>query len=136
MSHTAIYELAVLYRSDSEDALDKLSAKIKKLITDADGQILKEDVWGKRQLAYPIKKQTHALYIFYDLEIEGKQLDKIESILNITEEVLRYQFHKPDLKTLAIALARPAREGRLEKKDNSAKTPAKTPMEVSDVTQS
>ncbi len=132
MSHTAIYELAVLYRSDSEDVLDKLSTKIKKLITDADGQILKEDVWGKRQLAYPIKKQTHALYIFYDLEIDGKQLHKIESILNITEEVLRYQFHKPDLKTLAIALARPAREVRVEKKNNSAKKQVK----VSDVAQS
>ena len=135
MSQRAIYELAVLYRSDSENVLDKIGAKIKQLIIDVGGLILKEDAWGKRQLAYPIKKQTHALYVFYDLEIEGKQLSKIESILGITEEVLRYQFHKPDLRALAAALAQPARQVGVAK-GNSAKKMVKEQAEVSDVAQS
>ena len=110
MPKTAIYELAVLYHSDFEADLDKVGDKVKQLVTDHGGKILEEHVWGKRQLAYPIKKQTHALYVFYDLEIAGTDLIKIETSLNITEEVLRYQFHKPDLKAKAAA------EAALEKK--------------------
>ena len=129
MSRTTIYELAVLYRSDLEPELDKTGAKTKKLITDTGGIILKEEVWGKRQLAYIIQKQTHALYIFYDLELEGSQLAKIEAALNIDEGILRYQFHKPDLKALAAALAQasaeqadkqPAEVGKKESKKEAA----------------
>ena len=108
MSETDVYELAVLYRSDFEDTLDKVAEKVKKLIADQGGKIIKEDVWGKRQLAYEIKKQTHALYVFYDIEISGLVLNKIESSLNISEEILRYQFYKPDLKARDLALANQA----------------------------
>ena len=102
-----IYELAVLYRSELEETLAQESAKIKQLITDLKGEILKEDVWGKREMAYPIKKQTQACYIFYDLALDPQTLGKIETNLNIAEEVLRYQFYKPDLKALKAALSRP-----------------------------
>ena len=134
MPRTAIYELAVLYRSDLEPDLEKAGVKTKKLVTDTGGRILKEEVWGKRQLAYPIQKQTHALYVFYDLELEGAQLVKIESALNIDEGILRYQFHKPDLKALAAALAQAppekAEEGLAKVKKEANKE------EVADVAQS
>lgn len=103
-----IYELAVLYRDDPKEDLDKAIAEVKQLIKDQSGKIIKEDVWGKRQLAYLVKKQSHAFYVFYDLEIPSESLAKIETTLNISEGVLRYQFYKPDLKALAAALANPA----------------------------
>ena len=108
MSQAIIYELAVLYRPDFEADLEKVAAKVKKLVTANEGKILKEEVWGKRQLAYSIKAQTHAVYVFYDVEISGSNLAKIETSLNITEEVLRYQFHKPDLKAKEAYLAHQA----------------------------
>ncbi len=110
MSQAIIYELAVLYRPDFEADLEKVAAKVKKLVTDNEGKILKEEIWGKRQLAYSIKAQTHAIYVFYDIEISGSNLAKIETSLNITEEVLRYQFHKPDWKAKEAYLARQAME--------------------------
>ena len=134
MSHTTIYELAVLYRSDLEPELDKAGAKTKKLITAAGGRILKEEIWGKRQLAYAIEKQTHALYVFYDLEIEGTQLVKIEAALNIDEGILRFQFHQPDLKALAAALAQAPAEQADEQPAEVEKEESK--KEAADVAQS
>ena len=108
MLGTTVYELAILYRSALEEALDKAADKVKALVTDRGGKIVTEDIWGKRQLAYPIKKEAHALYVFYDVEIDGRQLTSIESALNINEDVLRYQFHKPDFKAREATAVRAA----------------------------
>ena len=114
LTRTAIYELAVLYRNDSEEGVEKAGVKLKKLLLEAGAKILKEEVWGKRQLAYPVRKETHAFYVFYDLEMDCSQPAKLESVFNITEEILRYQFHKPDLKALAAALAQPSEATAVE----------------------
>ena len=107
MSKTSIYELAVLYHCDVEEAFEAAETKIKDLLTQNKAKILKENSWGKRDLAYPIKKQTQALYVFYDLELEGHCLAKIESSLNINEDIIRYLFHKIDLKALDQAINHP-----------------------------
>ena len=108
MPKTTVYELAVLYRPSLEGSLEPAAAEVKKLITAADGKGLAEDDWGKRQLAYKIGQETHAIYVFYDIEIDGLSLTKIEAALNISENVLRYQFHKPDFKAREATVARQA----------------------------
>ncbi len=89
------YELTVLYHPDLEIDIDKALAKVEKIIKDNKGKIVKSDNWGKRKLAYPIKKEDHAVYVYYDVEIPGESVTKIEGILNITDEVLRYLIVKP-----------------------------------------
>lgn len=88
--------------------MEKVSQPTKKLIEAEGGRFLKEDVWGQRQLAYPIKKQDQAIYVFYDLEIKGEAIVKLSASFNINQDILRYQFYKPDLKALAAALANPS----------------------------
>ena len=97
------YEIAVLYHPDLEIDLDKATAKLAKIIKDAGGKIVNTDNWGKRKLAYPIKKQEHAIYAFYTVDLAADQIQKIESLLNITDEVIRYLIVKPDLKAMAKA---------------------------------
>lgn len=91
----AEYELTVLYHPDLEIDIDKALAKVEKIIKDNKGKIVKSDNWGKRKLAYPINKEDHAVYVYYDVEIPGESVTKIEGILNITDEVLRYLIVKP-----------------------------------------
>ena len=107
MNQKVIYELAVLYKAALEDNIDQVSDKFKKLIKDADGRIIKEDNWGLRELAYKIAKETQALYIFYDLELPPEAIGQLEASFNIADEILRYQFYKPDLKALKMALDNP-----------------------------
>ncbi len=91
----AEYELTVLYHPDLEIDIDKALAKIDKIIKDNKGKVVSTDNWGKRKLAYPIKKEDHAVYVYYEVELPGESVSKVENILNITNEVLRYLLVKP-----------------------------------------
>ncbi len=99
------YEIAVLYHPDLEIDLDKAASRVTKIITDNGGKIVSEDNWGKRKLAYDIKGSEHAVYVFYTVELPGDAVRKVESTLNITDEVIRFLITKPDLKAIAKAEA-------------------------------
>jgi len=95
------YEIAVLYHPDLEADLDKGTKKVEKLIADNGGKVTKVDNWGKKKLAYTIKKQDFAIYVFYTVEMPGEGVKKINDTLNITDEVVRFLIVKPDLKKAA-----------------------------------
>ncbi len=99
------YEIAVLYHPDLEVDLSKAEAKIKKIIADNGGEVTATDNWGKRKLAYNIKSNEHAVYVFYTCQIPPQGVMKIESTLNITDEVIRFLITRPDLKAIAKAEA-------------------------------
>jgi small subunit ribosomal protein S6 len=97
------YEIAVLYHPDLEIDLAKAEDRVKKIIADNGGEITKTDNWGKRKLAYPINKQEHAVYVFYDVQMPAENIQKAEQTLNITDEIIRFLITKPDLKAKAKA---------------------------------
>jgi small subunit ribosomal protein S6 len=106
------YEIAVLYHPDLEIDLEKAEARVAKIITDNGGKITKTDNWGKRKLAYIIKKQEFAVYVFYTVDIPAEGVQKIEQTLNITDEVIRFLITKPDLKAMAKAEAAKAEKAQ------------------------
>ncbi|HET6924888.1 MAG TPA: 30S ribosomal protein S6 [Candidatus Saccharimonadales bacterium] len=99
------YEIAVLYHPDLEIDLDKAASRVTKIFTDNGGKVVSEDNWGKRKLAYDIKGNEHAVYVFYTVELPGEAVRRVESTLNITDEVIRFLITKPDLKAIAKAEA-------------------------------
>jgi small subunit ribosomal protein S6 len=99
------YEIAVLFDPGLEIDLDKATSKIESIITAGGGKIVNTDNWGKRKLAYPIKKQDFAIYVFYTAELPGESVAKINDTLNITDEVIRFLISRPDLKKIAKAEA-------------------------------
>jgi len=116
------YEIAVLYHPDLEIDLEKATSKIEKILADNGGKITKTDNWGKRKLAYPIKKQEFAVYVFYAAEMPGENVAKVEQTFNITDEIIRFLVTKPDLKAQAKAEAQRAEKAkkaaeRVEKDD-------------------
>ncbi len=99
------YEIAVLYHPDLEIDLDKATKKVEKILTGNGGKITNVDNWGKRKLAYPINKAEHAIYVFYTLDLPPQSVQKVESTLNITDEVIRFLITRPELKAMAKAEA-------------------------------
>jgi len=95
----------VLYHPDLEIDLEKAENRIKKIIADNKGKITKTDNWGKRKLAYQIKKQEFAVYVFYTVEMPAENVAKVEQVFNITDEVIRFLITRPDLKAIAKAEA-------------------------------
>lgn len=106
------YEIAVLYHPDLEVDLTKAEERVTKIITDNGGTITATDNWGKRKLLYTIKKLDHAVYVFYTVDMPGEGVKKVESTLNITDEVIRYLITKPDLKKIAKAEAAKAEKAK------------------------
>ena len=97
------YEIAVLYHPDLEVDLTKAEERVAKVVTDNGGKITATNNWGKRKLAYAIKGNEHAVYVFYTVELPGTSVAKVESTLNITSEVIRFLITRPDLKAIAKA---------------------------------
>lgn len=93
-----LYELTVLLHPDLEIDLEKPLAKVEKIITDNGGKIINKDNWGKKRLAYPIQKQDFAVYVLLEVEIAPANANKVQGLLNITDEVIRYLMVEKDLK--------------------------------------
>jgi len=106
------YEIAVLYHPDLEIDLDKATSKVEKILTDNGGKVTNTDNWGKRKLAYPIKKNESAVYVIYTLDMPAEAVRKVESTLNITDEVIRFLITRPDLKAIAKAEAMKAEKAK------------------------
>ena len=106
------YEIAVLFDPGLEIDLDKATNKIEKIFKDNGGKLIKTDNWGKRKLAYTIKKQDHAIYVFYTVDLPGEAVRKVESTFNITDEIIRFLITKPDLKAIAKAEAAKAEKAK------------------------
>ncbi len=112
------YELTVLIHPDLEVDLDAPLAKVRDIVKNAGGEIVKEDNWGKKKLAYSIKREDFAVYVYMDVKLPADAPLKISNTLNITDEVLRYLLVKQDekgRKALEEAKANAASEETEEK---------------------
>ena len=89
------YELVVLIHPDLEINLDKPLKKVASVVTDNGGKIIKQDIWGKRKLAYPIRKENFAVYVYFEIQLPPEAVAKVEGLYNITDEVIRYLITQP-----------------------------------------
>jgi len=113
------YELVVLLHPDLEIDIDAPVAKIEKLISAVDGVVKKRDNWGKKRLAYPVKKQQFGLYVYLEVELKPESVRELESQLLITEEVIRFLLVK------RLVLQRPATLAKQKKIKQPASPEAK-----------
>ena len=112
------YELTVLIQPDLEADLDTPLNKVKGIIKDADGEIVSEDNWGKKKLAYKINREEFAVYVYMDVKLPADAPLKISNTLNITEEVLRYLLVKVDEKGRALLAEDKKRAAENEEADD------------------
>lgn len=106
------YELTVLIHPDLEADLETPLTKVRDIIKNAGGTILREDNWGKKKLAYPINREEFAVYVYMDVSLPADAPLKISNIFNITDEVIRYLLVTVDEK------ARRALEEQAKQADN------------------
>lgn len=87
------YEGCFLLRADLEDeAREKEISFIEAQIKGNGGKIVKRDNWGKKYLAYPIKKEREAFYYFVYFSATPASLSLISEPLRRRENILRYLF--------------------------------------------
>lgn len=114
------YELTVLIHPDLEADLNKALGKVKSLITDNGGEIIKEDNWGKKRLAYQINREDFAIYVYFEVKLPAEAPLKISNTLNITDEVLRYLLVKADEKARQALAEQRQRDEEAEKAETES----------------
>ncbi len=138
--------------SQNPDEVDTVSSRVQQLIEDHGGVIKKIDRWGKRRLAYPIKKKTHGYYVEVEFTANSHlNIPKtLEEEYRMNDRVLRYLTYVIDKKELmqrernaqrqkrkatqqeARAAAAAEKTAPAEKPvEASAEKPAETPAETS-----
>ena len=70
--------------------------KMAEIVSQKNGTMIKQDVWGKRRLAYPIKKFEEGFYVFFTYESEGNVSLELERLFKQTDTVLRFLTVKKD----------------------------------------
>ncbi|RMG06037.1 MAG: 30S ribosomal protein S6 [Nitrospirae bacterium] len=88
----------------SEEDLEAVNQKIKKFITDGGGEILKEDNWGKRNLAYELNKRTQGYYILYTFKAPPSLIQKLEKFYLVYDPVFKFMVIKLEKKQVGALL--------------------------------
>jgi len=105
------YELVFIAHPElDEEGVTELTAKVSGWIEAADGQVTHTIPWGRRRLAYPIRKQTEGSYVLLRVFLTPEAIGQLERELKLSESVLRYQLVRAE-KPLPAA-KHPATPGR------------------------
>jgi small subunit ribosomal protein S6 len=83
------YELLYLLHPDLEGTTDKVMEKVSGFIKNVDGEILSQEDWGKRKLAYKVAKNDFGVYILITFKADPIKVMEIERNLRLSEEVMR-----------------------------------------------
>jgi len=85
------YELMYLLGPElPEDELTAATERVSSLITNRGGEITKVDTWGRRRLAYPIRRHLDGYYTVLRFNLEPNLTAELDRSLRLNEQVLRH----------------------------------------------
>ena len=84
------YEVMVIVKPADEETNKAVIEKVEALIARVGGTVEKVDRWGKRRLAYAVKKFTDGFYVLINFEAAPAEIKEIDRVLKINDEVLRH----------------------------------------------
>lgn len=85
------YELIFIVHPDLEEtAFNEVVDRVRTWITEDGGEVVKTDLWGKRKMAYPIRKQNDGQYVLIDARMTPAFGHQLERNLRFLEPILRY----------------------------------------------
>ena len=87
----ALFEhVIILKQSLSSNELSNELKNHTDMVSELNGNVVYQESWGMRNLAYPIKNNKKAFYEFMNLEMPQENIDLMNSKLNLNENVIRY----------------------------------------------
>jgi small subunit ribosomal protein S6 len=86
------YETIYILESNIDpDEADRVATRVKEIIGGRNGKLLKIDNWGKRKLAYPIRKSSRGVFVFLKYLGFEDMVSEVERNLRLLDAVVRYQ---------------------------------------------
>jgi len=86
------YELAHIIECEGkkDEEIQSVIGQVRTLIGDLGGRIVKEEVWGQKELAYEINKQNHGFYMFTIMTLEPNKMIEFEKKMRLIDGSMRY----------------------------------------------
>lgn len=95
----------------ADDGVEAAVVAAKGALAKAGGEVAEVQKWGKKRLAYDIKKRREGHYVYFRAQAPGKAVAELERYLKIAEPVLKYitvLMEKPRRKAVKAAAVAPA----------------------------
>ena len=105
----------------SEAQMKETVKKVKSVITGHGGEIVHEENWGLRKLAYPIQKKSTGFYYLIEFRAEGELIAKLETEYRRDERIIRFLTFRMDKYAIEYAEKKRKKkkaEGSSEKTEN------------------
>ena len=92
------YELMIILDPELEErtiapSLDRFLT----VITNSGGTVGKVDIWGRRRMAFEIKKNAEGIYAVIDIDAEPSAVIELDRQLNLNESILRTKLMRPEV---------------------------------------
>ena len=91
------YEIMIILEPETDERTVASSLeKLLQVVPSSGGAVDKIDIWGKRRLAYDIKKKSEGFYVVVDMTTTPEIAQELERQLGLNESVLRTKLLRPD----------------------------------------
>ncbi|MDL1944431.1 30S ribosomal protein S6 [Chloroflexi bacterium CFX2] len=85
------YELICIFQPElDENAFKGALERVQGWVGETGGSVDKTEVWGRRKLAYAIRKQTEGQYVLMNVTLDPKSTGELERNIRFLEPVLRH----------------------------------------------
>lgn len=92
------YEVMVIIDPDTDERqVAPMLERYLKIITDGGGTVDNVDLWGKRRLAYEIRKKPEGIYAVLDFTARPEDVKELDRQFTINEQIMRTKVLRPDL---------------------------------------
>ena len=92
------YEIVFIVQVLEDDAINAVVDKFSKLIVANGGTIDNEERWGKKHLAYDVKKQSEGYYVLFNVTSEPACVKECDRVMKITDEILKHMIVRVDVR--------------------------------------
>lgn len=83
------YEIVILIHPDQSDQVPVMVKRYETMIKEGQGSIHRFEDWGRRSLAYPIKKVHKAHYLLFNIECGKETLEALKTAFRYNDAVIR-----------------------------------------------
>ncbi|MCB1052489.1 MAG: 30S ribosomal protein S6 [Acidobacteria bacterium] len=119
MNHTNYESVFIAVPTISEEGMENLVGNFEEVIRSHGGNLTATNRWGKKRLAYEIKKFNEGIYTQFEYEGDGALVAELERKFRLSDSVIRYltiKLERPNKLVAKGAAKRQAKEARSKKR--------------------
>ena len=91
------YEIMIILEPETDErTIAQSLEKLLQVVPSSGGSVDKIDIWGKRRLAYDIKKKSEGFYVVVDMTTTPEIAQELDRQLGLNETVLRTKLLRPE----------------------------------------